>query len=61
MTNLDGYEIFELENPVNFTAYIEPAWIPDKEHEVIKLNKVLTKVRNVEIVLENVMHRGNDI
>lgn len=59
--NYDGYKIYEVQKPVNFTAYIEPTWIPKNENEVIELNKEIAKVGNVEILLENIMHRGNDI
>jgi hypothetical protein len=59
--NRDGYEIHEVQKPVNFTVYIEPTWIPNNKDEVIELNKVIKKVGKVEILLESIMHRGNDI
>ncbi|MCB8817072.1 hypothetical protein [Desulfosporosinus shakirovi] len=59
--NYDGYKIYEVQKPVNFTASIEPTWIPKNKNEVIELNKEIAKVGNVEILLENIMHRGNDI
>jgi beta-lactamase regulating signal transducer with metallopeptidase domain len=59
--NQDGYTTFEIQKPVSFTAYIESTWIPKKENEVIELNKEIGKVGKVGILLESVMHRGNDI
>ena len=57
----DGYKIHEIQKPANFTAYIESAWIPKDENEVIELDKEIGKVDKVGILLESVMHRGNDI
>jgi len=61
VTYTDGYKIYEIQNPINFTAYIDPAWIPKNENEVMELNEVIGKVGKVEILLESTMHRGNDI
>lgn len=57
----DGYKIHEIQKPANFTAYIESAWIPKDENEVIELDKEIGKVDKVGILLESVIHRGNDI
>ncbi len=59
--NRDGYTIYEIQKPISFTVYIEPTWIPKNEDEVINLNKGIGEVGKVGILLENVMHRGNDI
>ena len=59
--NRDGYTIYEIQKPITFTAYIEPTWIPKNEDEVIELNKEIGKVGKVGILIESVMHRGNDI
>lgn len=59
--NQDGYTTYEIQKPVTFTAYIESTWIPRNENEVIELNKEIGKVGKVGILLESVMHRGNDI
>ena len=59
--NQDGYATYEIQKPVTFTAYIESTWIPKNENEVIELNKEIGKVGKVGILLESVMHRGNDI
>lgn len=59
--NQDGYTTYEIRKPVTFTAYIESTWIPRNENEVIELNKEIGKVGKVGILLESVMHRGNDI
>ena len=56
-----SYNIYEIQKPISFTAFIEPDWIPENENEVIELNKEIGKAGRVEIILENVMHRGNDI
>lgn len=55
----DGYNVYEIEKPIHFTAFIEPDWIPAKENEEIKLNKEIGKVGNVKIVIESVMNRGD--
>lgn len=59
--NHDGYKIYEVQKPVNFTAYIEPTWIPKNENEVIELNREIAKIGKVGILLETIVHRGNDI
>lgn len=59
--NREGYKTFEVQKPINFLAYIEPAWIPKNENEIIKLNKNIGQVGKVEILLESVVHRGHDI
>jgi len=59
--NQDGYTTYEIQKPVTFTSYIESTWIPRNENEVIELNKEISKVGKVGILLESVMHRGNDI
>lgn len=59
--NQKGYELYEIEKPIHFSCNVNSEWIPAKENDVIQLDKVIGKVGNVEILLENVMHRGNDI
>ena len=63
--NQDGYEIYEIQKPVHFSTYIEPEWIPTlnptEDNKVIELNKEISKVGNVAIIIESIMHRGNDI
>lgn len=59
--NGDNYKIYEIQKPITFTVYIEPTWIPKNENQIINLNKEIGKVGQVGILLENVMHRGNDI
>ncbi|NMA68893.1 MAG: hypothetical protein GX958_05695, partial [Desulfitobacterium sp.] len=59
--NGNNYKIYEIQKPNTFTTYIEPTWIPKNENQAIKLNKEVSKVGQVGILLENVMHRGNDI
>jgi hypothetical protein len=59
--NQNGYEVYEIQKPIQFTVFIDPSWIPTKENEVIELNEEIAKVSNVGIVLKSVMHRGNDI
>lgn len=59
--NQDGYDVYELQKPVHFSAYIEPDWIPTKEDEVKELNKEIFRIGKVKIVIESVVNRGNDI
>lgn len=61
MLNQQGYTVYEILNPVNFTGFIESSWIPMKENEQYELNKSISKVGNVEIILESVINRENDI
>lgn len=59
--NRKGYNIIELEKPVNFTGIIKPEWIPVKDNQEIKVKEEIGKINQVSIILESVMHRGNDI
>lgn len=63
--NQNGYEIYEIQKPIYFSAYIESAWIPTlnptKDNEVIELNKEINKIGDVSIIIESIMNRGNDI
>lgn len=57
----DGYQLYEIQNLVTFTVFIDPEWIPTRNGEEMQLNKELCKINNVSIVLERTIHRGNDI
>lgn len=59
--NRDNYTIYEIQKPVFVTAYIKPNWIPTKENEIIKISEVIGEVGNVKIMIESVIHRGDDI
>jgi hypothetical protein len=59
--NQDGYKVFEIQKPIHFAAYIEPNWIPKKENKVIELKEVIGEVGSVKIIVESIIHRGNDI
>ncbi|HHW00234.1 MAG TPA: hypothetical protein GXX36_11845 [Clostridiaceae bacterium] len=59
--NKDGYKIYEIQKPATFTAFIEPTWIPKNKNEVVRLNKEIGKMGKVRVLIERVMHRGNDI
>ena len=59
--NGSSYDIHEIQKPISFTTIIEPTWVPENENEVIELNKEIGKAGRVGIILESVMHRGNDI
>lgn len=59
--NQEGYKIYEIQKPVHFTTFIDPDWIPAEENEVIELNKEISQIGNVKIIIESVMHRENDI
>lgn len=59
--NQNGYEVYEIQKPIQFTVFVDPTWIPTKENEVITLNEEIARVGKVGIVLKSVMHRGNDI
>lgn len=57
----EGYQLYEIQNPVTFSAFIEPEWIPTWEGEEIELNMELYKIDNVSIVITSTIHRGTDI
>ena len=55
------YELQELQKPMTFTARVKPEWIPTGKGEVLKPKEEIAKVDQVTIILESVLHRGNDI
>ena len=55
------YELQELQKPASFTAWIKPEWIPSDKGEVLKPKEEIAKVDQVTIILESVIHRGNDL
>ncbi len=59
--NRKGYIVFELKKPVYFSGDIKPEWIPVKDKQEIKVKEEIGKIDQVSIILESVMHRGNDI
>jgi hypothetical protein len=59
--NQNGYQVFEIQKPIHFSTFIKPSWIPTKENEVLKVNEDIAEVSNVNIVLESVIYRENDI
>ncbi len=59
--NRIGYNVLEIKKPVYFTGDIKPEWIPVKDNQEIKLNEEIGKIDQVSIILESVIHRGNDI
>ncbi len=59
--NQKGYNVFELKKPVYFSGNIKSEWIPVKDNQEIKVKEEIGKIDQVSIILESVMHRGNDI
>lgn len=56
-----GYEVYTLKDKVTFDAVVKPEWIPKTPAEENIIKTKVAEVEGVQIFLDNVIHRGNDI
>lgn len=59
--NQKGYSVYEIQKPIYLKASIKPDWLPKVEGEISTLNIEIGQAGKVKIMIESIIHRGNDI